>query len=506
MGLPTSISMTAGAFVGWAILSPLAYYTGWASGEPLSGKDGSKAWLMWIALAIMCSESILGLVALFFTNADAAALKQWLHLSTWQQKLKLVRNRSQQPGILDTGRDRQESEDDEEHEPPSRLTSTRTVVIGLIASTILAVVLIQVAFTRTAAPIDAKHPSNTSPGSTILAILLALVLSILGARALGQTDLNPVSGLGKISQLVFAVTSPGNVVANLIAGGISEAGAMSAGDLLQDLQTGHLVGSAPHSQFKGQLIGSTLGVFVSVFAYQLYAKTYELPGTQFPAPSAGVWLNLARLLNNGHLPPKSGTFMVIFATVFAITGIMRTAARARQMKRGDAAHRAKSRWEVIADWLPSGIAFAVGILNTPNFSLARLVGGLIGYYYLRHVRQTASKFKPGGVRNGHSDELTPDEEAPTAASNDERTSLLRRRVVGDGDNENGDDTAPSSSNERGQAASSSSGPVLEGVFIIVVASGLVLGEGAASIVTLLLKQAGFQPLSCFGCRGGCASC
>ena len=44
-------------------------------------------------------------------------------------------------------------------------------------------------------------------------------------RALGETDLNPVSGLGKISQLLFAAIQPGNVVANIIAGGVAEAGA-----------------------------------------------------------------------------------------------------------------------------------------------------------------------------------------------------------------------------------------------------------------------------------------
>ncbi len=44
-------------------------------------------------------------------------------------------------------------------------------------------------------------------------------------RALGETDLNPVSGLGKISQLFFAWIQPGNVVANIIAGGVAEAGA-----------------------------------------------------------------------------------------------------------------------------------------------------------------------------------------------------------------------------------------------------------------------------------------
>jgi hypothetical protein len=44
-------------------------------------------------------------------------------------------------------------------------------------------------------------------------------------RALGETDLNPVSGLGKISQLLFAWIQPGNIAANIIAGGIAEAGA-----------------------------------------------------------------------------------------------------------------------------------------------------------------------------------------------------------------------------------------------------------------------------------------
>lgn len=37
------------------------------------------------------------------------------------------------------------------------------------------------------------------------------------------------------------------------------------------------------------------------------------------------------------------------------------------------------RWWAI--WVPSGIAFAVGFLNTPSFSLARLVGGIVEYAY-----------------------------------------------------------------------------------------------------------------------------
>ena len=49
--------------------------------------------------------------------------------------------------------------------------------------------------------------------------------SVVRVRALGETDLNPVSGLGKVSQLLFAWIQPGNIVANIIAGGVAEAGA-----------------------------------------------------------------------------------------------------------------------------------------------------------------------------------------------------------------------------------------------------------------------------------------
>ena len=52
-----------------------------------------------------------------------------------------------------------------------------------------------------------------------------MMMKFIRVRALGETDLNPVSGLGKISQLFFAWIQPGNIVANIIAGGVAEAGA-----------------------------------------------------------------------------------------------------------------------------------------------------------------------------------------------------------------------------------------------------------------------------------------
>jgi uncharacterized oligopeptide transporter (OPT) family protein len=37
-------------------------------------------------------------------------------------------------------------------------------------------------------------------------------------------------------------------------------------------------------------------------------------------------------------------------------------------------------------YLPSGIAFAVGFLNSPSFSLARLIGGYIAYRTAKNSR------------------------------------------------------------------------------------------------------------------------
>src|SRR5690606_25353047 len=110
--------------------------------------------------------------------------------------------------------------------------------------------------------------------SIVVAFFLALLLSVMGVRALGQTDLNPVSGISKLTQLIFArvapASNPNAVLINLAAGAVSEAGAQQAGDIMQDLKTGHLVGAAPKAQFWGQLIGSAVGAVISAAVYRLY--------------------------------------------------------------------------------------------------------------------------------------------------------------------------------------------------------------------------------------------
>ncbi|WFD36286.1 OPT super [Malassezia cuniculi] len=397
MGIDTSVNMAFGALVGWGILGPLAQHMGWAHGEPLDGMTGARGWIVWIAVAIMCAESITEIAALGITHISSDLLG-WMQCTTKRVKHNVSKficpkcGSTQCPGcgssssavddcsqLLRRRATDADASADEDDEPPERLTSSQWILYGLAISTILGIVLVCV--------IIGDH---IAPWATAVAFICASIFSILAARALGETDLNPVGGIAKLSQILFGVLQPGNTVANIVAGAISEAGALQAGELMQDYKTGHLVGVAPWNLFRGQLLGSILGIGFLVYGYNAYQSTYAIPGPQFPAPSANIWLSFARLINHGEMPEHAGVFMAAAALIFTITGGMRAFARAKGVMRARCAAQgvvcSPSRLERIASYLPSGIAFSVGMIITPNFSIARVLGGVLAYKYMHYMR------------------------------------------------------------------------------------------------------------------------
>ena len=150
--------------------------------------------------------------------------------------------------------------------PPSELVPTAWWVGGLVLSVALCVAVLAPLFRIPAWQIG-------------VSALLACLIAVLAVRALGQTDLNPVSAVGKLSQILFALLAPGHVVTNIVAGALAEAGAMQAGDLMQDLKTGHLLGASPRAQFLAQLVGSSASILVTVAAFNLYATAYGCQAT-----------------------------------------------------------------------------------------------------------------------------------------------------------------------------------------------------------------------------------
>lgn len=401
MGPTTTLHMLLGAILGWGILSPLAKHKGWAPGKTSDWETGSKGWIVWTSLAIMLADAVVSLGYLIvrpliqrMAKAGHTLHHKWrtgdtrlgsfLPSSPSQRgyttlqhqedddtgslpppsplsgpnhpRYSTIHDHDQEPNtvshILEDA--------DQDDAPPSEQISNRTVVVGLILSIAFCVLCIHIVF-GDLIPLYA----------TIAAVFMALILSIMGVRALGETDLNPVSGISKLAQLFFALivpqSHPTSVLINLVAGAVSEAGALQAGDLMQDLKTGHLLGAAPRAQFWGQVVGATAGAVASAFIYRLYTAVYAIPGSLFQVPTAYVWIFTARLVTGQGLPHMAREWAVGFAVLFALTTMVRIYAAGRWWLR----------------FVPGGIAVAVGMYNVPSFTLARTAGGLVAWWWRR---------------------------------------------------------------------------------------------------------------------------
>ena len=381
MGPATTLHMLLGAILGWGLLSPLSKARGWAPGAVDDWEKGSKGWIVWISLAIMLADSIVSLGWLVLrptiqlVRVFGPRAKDSVARGTWKDDLRTFAHpqmRGYSPvnlnepthdspetdGLISgTTQSRKTAQDAPEPDaPPEHLISNKVTLIGLVLSLATCVGAVHFAF------------ANLIPFAlTLLALVLALLLSIMGVRALGETDLNPVSGISKLTQLFFALVtpsaSPNAVIINLIAGAISESGALQAGDLMQDLKTGHLLGASPKAQFWGQIIGSAFGAVISACIYKLYTQVYEVPGGMFQVPTAYVWVFTARLVTGQGLPPMVGEWAAGAAAVFAIFTALRIYGNSIGAK-----------W---TPFVPGGIAVAVGestFTNTKTKMQRKVVG------------------------------------------------------------------------------------------------------------------------------------
>lgn len=75
----------------------------------------------------------------------------------------------------------------------------------------------------------------------LLAIPLSALLCVVATRCAGETDINPVGGMGKVTQLVFAGVARNQVTTNILSAGVVAAGASQCGDMMQDLKTGYML-------------------------------------------------------------------------------------------------------------------------------------------------------------------------------------------------------------------------------------------------------------------------
>eukprot|EP00126_Sphaerothecum_destruens_P009670 Sdes_comp20558_c0_seq1m15362 len=331
MGPKVGYSALIGSFLGWAFLGPLAKYRGWAPGPINDWSNGAQGWILWVALSLMISESLVSL-----------GIMCWKIVSDrWNYRIQLV----------------------EDPSSVSERVPTWLWVSGLMISSLICIMIDSPIF-------------GMSSWQPLIAIVIACLVSLISVRALGETDYNPVNGVGKISQIIFSLIAPGQITSNLVAGAIAEAGAIQAGDMMQDLKTGHILNASPRVQFWAQCIGSVVSVFTTVGAFELYRRSYQIPGPELSAPSHQIWIDMARLLNQGSssLAPHVQWFIALFALLGFLLPILEN-------------QFSHSCW-----FLPSGVALAVGMYLPPYWVIPRAFGAVIMDGWLRYDRKNCGKF------------------------------------------------------------------------------------------------------------------
>jgi len=341
MGMRVAVSMLIGSVVCFGIIGPILVERGIA--EP--GYRGIVSWVLWPATAMMVTSGLLSF-----------ALK-------WRTVLRAFGGLTGSvAGIL--GRRQQQTAIDDElaHiEVPASW-----FVIGTLLAGTACVLLGHVLF-------------GITWWMGILAVLVTFLLSIVAARATGETDITPIGAMGKITQLLYGVIAPSNITTNLMTACITSGAASHAADLLTDLKSGYLLGGNPRKQTISQLFGVMAGTLISVPAYIFVVQSNpeRLGSAELPAPAAKVWEGVARLLAKGLDALPAGALAAI--VVGAVLGVLLTLLE----------EFAPKRWK---PWIPSTTGLGIaGVIPAFN-SIAMFVGALVAWLVARAAPKTAETY------------------------------------------------------------------------------------------------------------------
>ncbi len=145
-----------GMIVGWAILSPLSKYSGWAPGPVGDMTDGARGWILWTSLAIMVSDSLVSLLPVI-----------------WESTTKLMksRRRLRRNGSPDRHNTTHEEDDEiEDLETEDRLVPLSWVLWGVGVTIFAGIILVWLVF----------GAEGIKPWATFLGFLMGGLLSVLG--------------------------------------------------------------------------------------------------------------------------------------------------------------------------------------------------------------------------------------------------------------------------------------------------------------------------------------
>jgi putative OPT family oligopeptide transporter len=235
-------------------------------------------------------------------------------------------------------------------------------------------VMVAVGFTAIATFFLYLHFAQAVRGALVLTVAMVILGFLFAAVAgylvalIGSSN-NPISGLTLTALLIAAVlmvflgvTDVHGVAGVLGVAGVVCCAAGVAGDMMQDLKVGHILGGTPWRMELGEIIGVIFAAFVLAFPLMALDRVYQIGSADLPAPQAG----LMALMANGIVAGEMAWPLVIVGMFFAVGLILIKA--------------------------PAPMLVAVGMYLPFQATAAIFVGGLIKWVF--ELRLKAKKATP----------------------------------------------------------------------------------------------------------------
>jgi putative OPT family oligopeptide transporter len=211
--------------------------------------------------------------------------------------------------------------------------------------------------------------SGSIPGALLLTVVMIILGFLFAAVAgylvglLGSSN-NPISGLTLSTLLIAAilmvgigVTGPAGILGVLGVAGVVCCAAGVAGDMLQDLKVGHILGGTPWKMELGEIIGVVVAALVLILPMMVMDQVYEIGSAELPAPQAGLMALMAQGIVGGEM-----AWPLVMAGMFLAFGLILINS-------------------------PSPMLIAVGMYLPFPSTAGIFVGGLVSWWLTRSLDQ-----------------------------------------------------------------------------------------------------------------------
>ncbi|HEX2658831.1 MAG TPA: OPT/YSL family transporter [Polyangia bacterium] len=311
IGVRGCLTLFATGVVAWGVVAPVIVHTGVVKDAGYASVIG---WLVWPAFGMMLGGSVAPLVS----SGRRQLLAAWHGLRTQRERQPMAA--SPQDGATRRAR-------------------------ALTAATLVAAVALLVW--------TGQRAFDLSPLTTLGALVVAVVLAGVCARAVGETDIAPVGNMGTLTQVLFAHGGPAT---SILAGAVASGNATQTAQALWSFKAGADLRASIRAQTIAQLVGVVVGSLVVVPTYAVIVDAIPLATERMPAVSALSWRATSEAVAGGLASlPRHGLQAAVVAFVLGL-GLSLTG---------------RLRW---GRHLPSPVTVGIALITPASMAATMLLG------------------------------------------------------------------------------------------------------------------------------------